>query len=167
MNANIIAALVIIGVSGLAALLLGKRLTSWLFELYYHGKLTSRQKFFEAYDRFTDRSTFELLSMLSFTKSTMPKNYEDYLQFHEENRQKAYLLYSKHLLEKALYSSIILLACFIIPAALAQSHHWFYFTFPAIITLQVIYEKFVHRKKGSIFMHGTMLGIIVGMSIRR
>ena len=167
MSTDILAALVITSVSGFAALFLGKRLTSWLFELYYHGELISQRQFFKEYDRCADWSTFELLSSLSFSKDTMPQDYANYLQFHEESRQKAYLLFSKRLLERALYSSIILLTCFVIPISLAQSHHWCYLTFPVIIVLQMIYQRFVQRKFGAVMRLATMWGIIIGMSMRR
>ena len=150
-------ALIIVGVSGLAGILIGSHLARWLLHIYYHLGLLNRDQYLQLYDRFANKQAFGFLSKI---QNDLPDTYEAYSKFHEEGRQIAYLYYSKYLMNLALRSLIVLLVALTIPMLLAKSHHFFYLTFLVALVLHLAY-KIVKQKQSRKFNRLTVMGIVL------
>ena len=150
-------ALIIVGISGLAGILIGEHLARWLLQIYYHLDSLNRDKYLKLYDRFASKQAFEFLSKI---QNDLPDTYKAYSAFHEANRQVAYLHYNRYLISLALRSLAVLLIALTIPVLLAESHHFFYLTFLIVLLLHIIY-KVLKQKQGRKFNHLAVMGVVL------
>ncbi len=150
-------ALIIMSISGLAGVLIGGHLARWLLHIYYHLGLLNREKFLKLYDHFASKQAFEFLSKI---QNDLPDTYAAYSKFHKENRQVAYLYYSKYLMSLALRSLAVLLIALTIPMLIAKSHHFFYLTFLIVLILHIIY-RVLKQKQGRKFNRLAVMGVVL------
>ena len=150
-------ALIIVGVSGLAGILIGGHLARWLLQIYYHLDSLNRDKYLKLYDRFASKQAFEFLSKI---QNDLPDTYKAYSEFHKVNRQAAYLHYNRYLMSLALRSLAVLLITLTIPMLLAESHHFFYLTFLIVLALHFAY-KIIKQKQGRKFNRLAVMGVVL------
>ena len=150
-------ALIIVGVSGLAGILIGGHLARWLLHIYYHLGLLNRDKYLKLYDSFASKQAFEFLSKI---QNDLPDTYKSYSKFHGEGRQIAYLHYSKYLMNLALRSLAVLLITTTMPMLFVQSHHFFYLTFLVVLIIHIIYKVF-KQKQGRKFNRLAVMGVVL------
>ncbi len=150
-------ALIIIGLSSLAGILIGGYLAQWLLQLYYHINLLNQAKYLRLYDRFSTQEAFKFLSKI---QKILPKDYEAYLAFHKRSRSWAYLYYSRFLLLLAIRSLVVLLFFVTIPILITPSHQWAYLAFMIVLAGQIIYKVLI-KKQGRKFNRLAVMSIVL------